>query len=285
MNGRPDDPLTDLPQISSARHPHAVQIRKIVSRPQHARRHGQLLLDGVHLFEEVLKTELAPVAVLLSPQALKQDRTGELIAAMKQRHWPLWQVSDRLLTSLSSVDSPQGLLGLFERPTPPTLSHCAGRRARFLLLDRLQDPGNLGMLARSATAFGFEGLLTLPESCDPYHIRAMRAASGQLLHLPVFPAIPWTALDAWIENEQIQLVGFVAHHGESISNLESWLPRQQAALCEKPVCLVLGAEGTGLAPETRERCALQWQIPLAPTTESLGVAAAGTLGLFLLANI
>jgi RNA methyltransferase, TrmH family len=277
--------LSDLPRLSSGRHPLAVQIRKIVNRPQHARRHDQLLLDGVHLFEEVIKTDLEPVAILASPQGLKNERFPELLSAMCRRGWPLFSVPDRMLTSLSPVDSPQGLLGLFERPAPPSLPKCANTRTRFLLLDRLQDPGNLGMLARTATAFGFDGLLTLPDTCDPYHIRAMRASSGQLLHLPVFPAMDDVVLDNWIAAQAVQLLAFVAHHGTPLSDLDNLLPEQKEQLGNKPVCLVLGAEGTGLAPETRERCSLHWQIPLKPQTESLGVAAAGTLGLFLLNQI
>jgi TrmH family RNA methyltransferase len=276
MSGRsaaqPPTPLT------SRRHPEIVRLRKMVRRPALAQRAGRFLLDGVHLLEEALAAPYSPEAIFHGPHLEQQTAGRALLAAMRAAGWPLRFVADDLLESLALTQSPQGVVGLFRRrPGPGALPAVAADSAgvRALVLDGLQDPVNVGVLARAARAFGCPLLITLEETVDPFHPRALRASSGLMLHLEVATAVSEAQLRGWLEAHPLRPVALV--------------PRAAGRLPhEAPPgggwVLLLGSEGHGLSPTLEAACRHRWRIPMAAEVDSLGVAAAGTIALYALSR-
>lgn len=265
--------------ITSARHPLAVRVRKLIQRPQLARREAVLLLDGVHLIEEALIAEvprLHPEAILTCPRFEATPTGRRLIAELQRRTWPLQRVSDGLMDRLAATQTPQGILGLFPRPEAnlTDVRPSPAGPAFALLLAGLQDPGNLGMLTRTARAFGCAGLVTTPGTTDPFHLRALRAASGALLHLPVVHGAGIAELRAWALETGAHLIALDARAGEP--------PEQALGSSRGFTVLVLGSEGQGLAPEIGALCAARCRIPMRAGMDSLGVAAAGTIALYMM---
>lgn len=259
--------------LASHHHPVAVRLRKLGRRPALARREGVFLLDGVHLFEEALISPIVPETILIAPR-LESTAPGQaLAAAMRERGWPLLRVTDELLGSVAPTATPQGILGLFRRPSapglPPVVDQAPGAAA--LILAGLQDPVNLGALARAARVFACPLLVTLAETVDPYHPRATRASSGSLLHLTIVPDVPEPALRAWLDRQPVRPVALVPRGG---SDFPSRAPG------DPPLAFVLGSEGAGIPPAVEALCAERWSIPMAEGAESLGVAAAGAIALY-----
>ncbi len=271
--------------IRSLRHPLAMQIRRITRRPQAGRRMGLFLLDGIHLVEEALDSPYQPESLLCSPKLETTPRGRRLFDRIVDRGWPLLTATDELVASLSPTDAPQGILALFRRPTeaPAALLPRAGAGpgehgwpspARGLLLAGLQDPLNVGALARTARALACPLLITLTDTADPYHVRALRAASGATLGMLVAAGVDLADLAAWVAREGILLIGLDARRGRSVTELASLRDRDT-----RPQLLVLGSEGAGI-PETVDRlCAEHVRIPMVAAAESLGVLAAGTIAL------
>lgn len=177
-------------------------------------------------------------------------------------------VAAEILAECSDADSPQGVLAVAELPRPHGALPMADDSVA-LYLDRVQDPGNLGALARVAEATGAAGLLLSPGCAHPNHPRALRASAGSLLRLPVAvgaevdaPARRATARPIWI--------GLDPHQGD-----ELW-----SAPLDPPLVLAVGGEGPGLSPATRARVERFLRIPLAAPVESLNVAVAVALVLF-----
>ncbi len=266
--------------IRSPRHPLAAQIRKIVRSPQAARRMGLFLLDGIHLIEEALDSGHQPEAVVCSARLEATGPGRKLLSRIRDRGWPLSQAAEDLLDRLAPTATPQGILGLFRRPAGPPVAHLPSAPTwpaprTGLLLAGLQDPGNVGALARTARAMACPVLITLAGTADPYHVRALRASSGALLGMQVAAGVVPDSLAAWVTREQAALIGLDARRGRPV--------RELAALAddpERPWVLVLGAEGGGIPVEIDRLCAVHVHIPMAAAAESLGVLAAGTIALY-----
>ena len=264
--------------ITSARHPLAVHIRKLANRPQLARREAVLLLDGIHLIEEALAADparLRPKVILTAPRFETSAGGRLLLEEMQRAAWPHQRISAALMEHLAVTQTPQGIVGLFERPVwgLEELRPSPSGPSFALLLAGLQDPGNLGMLARTARAFGCVGLMTTAGTTDPYHARALRASSGALLHLPVMTALAPEALTTWASDAGARLVALVAQEGappaDALSDLDEF------------ILLVLGSEGQGLPREIEDLCEHRFRLPMVAGMDSLGVAAAGSIALFL----
>jgi TrmH family RNA methyltransferase len=266
-------PAEGPPPIASHRHPVAVRLRKLSRRPVLARREGVFLLDGVHLLEEALSSPHVPETILIAPRLDATAPGQALRAAMTGRGWPLLRVTDELLESVAPTTTPQGVLGLFRRPSMPGLpqpvAHAPGAAA--LILAGLQDPANLGAIARAARVFACPLLITLAGTVDPYHPRATRASSGSLLHLTIVPDAPEPDLRSWVEQWRVRAVALVPRDGRAIP---------ARAPGDPPLALVLGSEGAGIPPAVEALCSERWSIPMAEGAESLGVAAAGAIALY-----
>ncbi|MBM3316631.1 MAG: RNA methyltransferase [Candidatus Eisenbacteria bacterium] len=273
MNGDPDGAAGG--PIASRRHPLVVRLRRLVRRPQLGRREGLFLLDGIHLLEEALRGVHEAETVLIAPRLERTPPGRALRAAIERRGWPLVSVADGVLDDIAPTQTPQGVLGLFRRPVtalPPATP--GGGRLAALVLAGLQDPLNLGALARSAWAFGCPTLITAPETVDPYHPRALRASAGTLLHLAVAADVPTEALRGWLGKHGLQAIALVPHGG---------VPPERALAGDR-IVLALGSEGRGLPPEVAAICGLEVTIPMREGVDSLGVAAAGSIALFALSR-
>ncbi|XP_066326501.1 uncharacterized protein [Miscanthus floridulus] len=170
---------------------------------------------------------------------------------------------------LGSHEDGDALDGLFSYPK------------RILVLDGIQDPGNLGTLIRSACAFKWDGVFLLPAFCDPFNEKAILAARGASLQLPIVSGT-WHDLHALMTKYGMKMM---AGHPESSSDASKEiysLSKELAdSLLNESVCLVLGSEGNGLSAETLQACELV-NIPIEGTFESLNVSVAGGIFLFML---
>ncbi|KAL5216980.1 hypothetical protein ABZP36_017664 [Zizania latifolia] len=223
-----------------------------------------LLLDGVELPDELYEFSgnvvYVSAAVMKKVSGMQSVDSTEAIAIM---HMPKY-FCDR-----DDDQSDAVLDGLFRSAK------------RVLVLDGIQDPGNLGTLIRSACAFKWDGVFLLPACCDPFNEKALRAARGASLQLPVVSG-NWSDLRALMTKYDIKML---AGHPESSSNGSErtcTLSIQLAdSLISESLCLVLGSEGSGLSAETLQACELV-NIPMEGTFESLNVSVAGGIFLFML---
>lgn len=247
--------------ISSRRNETLKGIRRL------RRRQGDhALLEGPHLLREAIACGLPIDSVLFSETFAASDEAAALASQLSR---PPLEIADELLAGLCDADAPRGVLAVarltrtgVERLTLPS-------DGVALFLDGVQDPGNLGALARVGEAFGAGALLLAAGGCHPNHPRALRASAGSLLRLPVaLHATPAAIDEHW--GGQPLWIGLEAHGG---------LPLPEAAV-RRPLVLVLGAEHGALSPHVAARLDARWTIPLAPTVESLNVAVAAGVALF-----
>ncbi|XP_078433258.1 tRNA/rRNA methyltransferase (SpoU) family protein [Wolffia australiana] len=157
---------------------------------------------------------------------------------------------------------------------------------RILVLDGIQDPGNIGTLLRSAMAFNWDGVFLLPGCCDPFNEKALRAARGASFQLPIFSGT-WAHVEALRAHFGTKMLA--AHPEDTADNsrerVSLSLSDKMAGSLEKvPLCLVLGSEGQGLSQEAINGSELV-TIPMAGDFESLNVSVAGGIFMFSLQNL
>jgi RNA methyltransferase, TrmH family len=225
---------------------------------------GLFLAEGVRLVEDLLASPLEVRLAVASSSLGDTSRGSALRDALAARGIPCREVDDRTLAELADTETPQGVLAVAAIPRPPLDAiDLAAPPAAVLVLDAVQDPGNLGTLARTAEALGAAGLVALPGTVDPWNAKSVRAAMGATFRLPVVQAA-WDDLEPWLRARGVAVLAADAAGGP----LDPPPPR---------AALVLGNEGAGVSPETAARADRTVAIPLRGRAESLNVAAAGAI--------
>lgn len=215
--------------------------------------------------EDLLDSSVVPRFALVSSSLGDGGRELALLrrleAACEVEH-----VSEAELAALAPTESPQGVLVVAATPRWSEDDIRLSPGAVVLVLDAVQDPGNLGTLLRTAEALGARGAVLLSGSVDPWNAKAVRASAGSAFRLPTVALEP-SALGAWLRDNGVRLLAADAA-GEPVDAVDRG----------GSVALAVGNEGAGLSPTVLERCDARVAIPLRGRAESLNVAvAAGIL--------
>lgn len=253
--------------LTSRHNPRVRWLRSLVGDARERRREGLWVVEGVRMAEEVLRRGArVRLWVLVEGWGARGGREGEAREAVERAGGETIEVGGGLLRELSGTEAPQGLLAVIEAPRwePERVLEGSGPT---VVLDRLQDPGNLGTIARAAEAAGASGLLLTPGCVDPGNPKALRASAGSLLRLPT--AVAPDPLGA--VRRAGRLLATTAGRGGVVYT--------QADLA-RPFALLIGQEGSGVAPELAGRADLALTVPMAGAVESLNAAAAAAVILF-----
>lgn len=194
---------------------------------------------------------------------------------------PMYLLPLTLMKKLSDTPAPQGILAVVYRQfhdiSPETalenvLAKAQGRGEAplLLLLESLQDPGNVGALIRSADAMGASAVILCGGSSDPYAPKASRASMGSILHLPLIPLPDPLSAARLLKSRGVQLLA---------GHLKGAKPCYEADLT-KPCALMVGNEGSGLSPALSAEADQLVLIPMQGEAESLNAAMAGSILLY-----
>jgi len=249
-----------LRHLQSRDNPNFKRIARLASSARERRDAGLIVLDGAHLIDAYLAA-FAPqgVQLLLREDAVEQHEVRSLRARIGDDDAVI--LADRLFDALSPVDTPTGIMALAPMPTRP-----AGSDARrfTVLLDGIQDPGNLGSILRSAAAAG-GGQVHLSAACaDPWSPRCLRGGMGAQFRIALHDrqSLPEVAR---------------AHPGQVVAACPAGARCLFDAPLEEGCAIIIGAEGQGIASELLACATLQVRIPMLEGVESLNVASAATL--------
>ncbi|PKK82418.1 MAG: hypothetical protein CVT49_13855 [candidate division Zixibacteria bacterium HGW-Zixibacteria-1] len=151
--------------------------------------YNQFLAEGVRLLEESLRFDFLPTGLYYS-QAELNDRGMKLIKLYQERGINCQEIAARDIRQLSDTETSQGLIGLFNIPQCRPGEISGGTFQKILLLDRVSDPGNAGVLIRSALAFDFNLVLGTDETVDLYNPKVVRSSVGAIFGIPVCSGSP-----------------------------------------------------------------------------------------------
>ncbi|ATZ16525.1 TrmH family RNA methyltransferase [Entomoplasma freundtii] len=217
-------------------------------------------IEGDHLCEEaLLNGKLVSLYVL-------ETQLPSLPSSLQSFPGPTFALSEIVAAKLSDTKKPTGVYGIATMTSED--NQVWPIPGRILVLDDVQDPGNLGTLLRSAAAFGFPNVLISPHSVNFYNEKVIRSTQGLLFKLHLKQAPLETYLPAW-KKTGLPIIGTNLHQPyQALPNLTTIM---------SPCALILGNEGHGLSPKSLEWLTTNVLIPMAPEVESLNVGVAGSI--------
>ncbi|MCA1964181.1 MAG: RNA methyltransferase, partial [Prosthecobacter sp.] len=230
---------------------------------------GLMFLDGLRLAEEALRSGLA-IEAAFAASGRAEARLLRLVEALGQRMVPVFWTQAEVLHTLSDTVQSQGLVLIARRLALELGGFFQKKGSLYLALDRVQDPGNMGTLLRTAEAAGVDGVISLGGSVDLFSPKVLRSAMGAAFRLPVLVGLAAEALPGVCAQHGLHLAAATGE-GETDYTAHDW---------QTPTVLILGNEGQGVSPALLAACHSRLHIPLANGVESLNVAAAGAVLLF-----
>ena len=248
-----------MKQIQSRDNPFFKSLKRLAESGRERRKTGQTLLDGVHLVE-AYEAVFGPVETLIVAESALAS--GEISVFVEGRDTVV--LADSLLRDLGLVDTPSGLLAVARMPTAIAT---VNREKNAILLDSVQDPGNVGTLLRTAAAAGIGQALLSTGCASAWSPKVLRAGQGAHFALAI--------------HEDVDLAGFMADYQgtTAVTTLEEATSLYDARW-DGPLAWVFGAEGQGVSPELLAAAQLRIRIPMPGAVESLNVAAAAAICLF-----
>lgn len=242
--------------ITSLTHPHVKRWTRLRQEAKMRLTEKRVLIQGKKMVEEVSRYH--PLRSLI----ITEECNDHLLADTT------WIITPEIMKKITGVITPEGIAAEVDLPHEASLLACKW----VLALDGVSDPGNVGTLLRTAYAFGWEAVYLLPNTCDPFNDKALRASLGAAFALQY----------RYGRHEELMQLHTHSH-----------LPLYSADLTGMPVdslntqiaqgaILVLGSESHGLSPSTYRLNSQRITIPMQPHVDSLNVAIAGGILLYML---
>jgi TrmH family RNA methyltransferase len=251
-----------MKRVTSPDNPAFKALRLLAHSARERRKQGRTVLDGVHLVESYLARSGNPVSLAVSESGLARPEIRRIL----DRHpgIPAMALSDALFEEAAPVETPGGLLAVVDVPTPAMPQ---GVRSSCVVLEAVQDAGNVGSMLRSAAAAGIDLALLTPGCAQAWSPKTLRAAMGGHFALTIVEhAEPVRLLQGF--PGKIVATGLAA--SASVFELD----------LVGPVAWLFGSEGAGLTPALTDLAGERVRIPMPGAVESLNVAAAAAVCLF-----
>ena len=217
-----------------------------------------------------MRSSLKLRGALVAPQLRDAPRGAALVLDLRAKGVFVEEVGPHEFASAAETESPQGVIAIAESPERSLEGFARDWTGVLVVLDGVQDPGNVGTILRTAAALGAVATVALPGTVDLWNAKVVRSGMGAHFTHPAF-SCTWTELDTFRSRHAVTLLAAEAS-GESIAGVS------RAARA----ALVVGNEGAGLSSEARARADRVVALPLAGGIESLNVAVATGILLYLL---
>ena len=225
--------------------------------------HGLFLAEGPHLARELIESPLTPVLLVYTPESAGGEQGAGLLRAWHARGVACEEADGDEIDRIADAVTPQGMLAV-GRIREWGWQDLEG--PRILVLDGIQDPGNVGALIRAAEALGMGGVVSLPGTADPWSPKVLRASAGSVFRMPFVSA-------GWPEaRDRLRSSGRALWAADGKGQ-----PFRGGDTAPERLALVMGNEAAGVSPDKRAACDAVVSIELTGGVESLNVAVAGAL--------
>ena len=260
------------PPVDDPDDPRLADYRNIPD-PELLRAHGLFVAEGRLVVRRLLADGRFRTRSVMATEAAHAAIAGALAA---RPDVAVFVVPPAVMNGVTGFNIHRGCLAIGERPAATPWADVAAGARRLVALERVANADNVGGTFRNAAAFGADGVLLDPATVDPLYRKAIRTSMGAALVVPFARAEPWPAALGALAARGVATIALTP--GASAPPLAE--VAAQAASRARPVALVLGHEGDGLAAETVGLCTHRARIPIAPGVDSLNVATAAAVALY-----
>ncbi|MGC2063416.1 MAG: RNA methyltransferase [Thermodesulfovibrionales bacterium] len=252
-------------RITSSANPHIREMLSILRRRTEA---GDrfFLIEGIHLVEMALDADAAIKEVFFTTQFDAKEEGVRLLNRLAAGGIRLVEVTGQIMSRLTDTETPQGIVAVVRHQAKRLGDLRLSSRPLLVVLDRIQDPGNLGTIIRTSDAASAAAVLLLPSTCDPFMQKTIRSTAGSIFNIPVIQA-GLDELTAFLGLAEVKLAVASADAPSSLYEAD----------LSGPIALVFGNEAQGVSSEVKEAADLSFRVPIIGKAESLNVATAAAV--------
>ncbi|MFZ5898770.1 MAG: TrmH family RNA methyltransferase [Bacillota bacterium] len=229
---------------------------------------GRFIVEGVRMTGEALSSDWPVECVVYASSRGEFGTVRALLQRASAAGIEILEAENRVFSAISQTEAPQGILAVVrKRPAPPVIPKGA---TLVVVLDGVQDPGNLGTVLRSAAAAGADAVISTLGSADLYNAKCLRSAAGAIFHVPAIEGLKPEECVSLLKNAGLRILVTDPRGGNVLYDCDMTVP----------LALVVGNEGAGVGPSLRSAADSMVHIPMPGRIESLNAAVAASLVIF-----
>ncbi|MBC8015915.1 MAG: RNA methyltransferase [Sporomusaceae bacterium] len=260
-----------MTEIITSPHNKFIKLAASLKQKKYRDELGLFIVEGVRLVEEAAQSDWRVETCIYTTAALEQGRVQAIIADLESKNCRIIQVTASIYDKITDTKEPQGILAIVEKCTYQLDELPTREEKPFLVvLDELQDPGNVGTIIRTAAAAGCTGVILTKGCADVFAAKAVRSSMGSIFQVPIFEGLNTSEVISYVEQHEIDLLA---------TSLESSNVYFKVDL-SKAVAVVFGNEGNGVSRALLAYAKDRLYIPLFGHVESLNVAASAAVILY-----
>ncbi len=234
-------------------------------------REKRFVAEGVRFVEEALASDWPVEAVVYCDRVIESPRGKELLEKADSRNIAVIEIDETLFDELAGTEAPQGVLAVVRQSTAALKDlRLTPAPALLIVVDGVQDPGNLGTIVRSADAAGAGGVILLKGTADIYNPKACRATMGSIFHVPVIQSLATAEVLAYLARQDIVTIAGDPRGEKVLTGID----------LTRPCALIAGSESGGVGAALLDRVDEKARIPMPGRAESLNVAVAVSILLY-----
>lgn len=256
-----------MQHILSLHNPSVKQIRKLINDTTERQRKRQFVTEGIHLAQAFLNSGNIPLDVAVSESGMKNKEIAKILDSLSTHKASRILLSDGVMQSISGVQAASNILlvcGYMDQP----INRSVIEHESIILLENIQDPGNMGTILRTTAASGIRHAVLSKECASPWSPKTLRAGMGAQFAINIFE--DQDLLDWLSAKNNTTIATFIGPGTESLYDLD----------LNKPVTWIFGNEGSGVSMSLAEKCMHRVMIPHTDKVESLNVSVAAAVCLF-----
>lgn len=246
-------------EITSPNNKHIKHIKSL-QRKKYRDKHGEFIIEGLRIIEHALENNAKISAIYYSDEI----HDYEILKKITDRNINIYKIDRQVFKDISTTENSQGILGVIKKKSFTVEDFIEKNEFSILILDRLQDPGNVGTIIRTADAAGFDGIIITKGCVDIYNSKTVRSTMGSIFTMPV---IHIDHLDKFIYNLKSREVNVIS----TTLNAKKY---HYEVTYGKKNAIIIGNEGRGISKELIELSNIKVKIPMIGRAESLNASVA-----------
>lgn len=259
--------------ISSITNPKVKYLKSLV-KGQGKAGINEFVIEGIHIVEEALSAHISKrceIKLIVFSKRLSNSKEGSLLFdKLSDAGITALEASEKIIEHLSDVKTPQGLIGLVEYKSADFGAFFEEDDPIILILDGIQDPGNLGAIIRSASAFGISGILLSGGTVNPFNQKVIRSTAGTIFNVKIIKADKMDDTMQALKRRGIKLIATTPRASKLVSEAD----------LKEPVALIIGSEGRGINENILKSSDEVVSIPMSGEAESLNAAVSASIILY-----
>lgn len=251
--------------ITSSSNPMIKEVKSLYRKKERWAKNS-FLVEGIKIVEECIDNNY-PLSNIIFSQELCNIRGGEGLWNKIKDYDQLIKVSDKLYREISDMESPQGIMAI-ARFKMDSIDEIYSKDSPFLLLlDQVQDPGNMGTIIRTADAFGIDGIVVTEGCVDIYNPKVVRATMGSIFRVPIYHTLEGDKIIEELKKKNLKIYSTSLKGDRFIQDVDF----------NRPSLLIIGNESKGVSPSLEALADSLIKIPMVGEAESLNAAIASSI--------